>query len=167
MKKSHYLFLVVVMVALGAVYYFGFGRNGSKTADIEDKLDMNMNMEETPVLTVGPSPDLSPASVSSPDISPTPGGVTKVKEFKVTASNFKYSLNEIKVKKGDKVRIVLSNDGGFHDWVVDELNAKTKRISAGQTDTIEFVADKVGTFEYYCSVMNHRQMGMKGNLIVE
>jgi plastocyanin len=32
---------------------------------------------------------------------------------------------------------------------------------------IEFVANKKGKFEYYCSVGEHRAMGMKGNLVVE
>ena len=33
--------------------------------------------------------------------------------------------------------------------------------------TAEFTADKVGSFEYYCSVGSHRSMGMKGVLKVE
>ena len=73
----------------------------------------------------------------------------------------------MKLRKGDTVKIVFKNSGGMHDWVIDEFSAKTKRIAANQEDTIQFVADKAGTFEYYCSVGNHRQMGMKGNLIVQ
>ena len=76
-------------------------------------------------------------------------------------------MNEIKVKKGDTVRIVIKNEEGVHDWKVDEFNAQTEKLQAGQTETIEFVADKTGVFEYYCSMGTHRQMGMKGNLIVE
>lgn len=90
-----------------------------------------------------------------------------VKEFVVDGSNFKFSVAEIKVNKGDKVRIVFNNVEGFHDWVVDEFNVRTQKLQAGKSETIEFVADKFGTFEYYCSVGSHRQMGMVGNLIVE
>ncbi len=89
------------------------------------------------------------------------------KTFTVNASSFKFDPAEIRVKKGDTVTINLVNAGGLHDWVVDAFNAKTKQINSGATDTVTFVADKIGTFEYYCSVGNHRQMGMKGNLIVE
>lgn len=85
----------------------------------------------------------------------------------MTASNFTFSLKEIKVKKGDKVKIILQNTGGTHDWVIDEFNARTARIGNGQTATAEFTADKTGRFEYYCSVDTHRAMGMKGTLIVE
>jgi nitrosocyanin len=90
-----------------------------------------------------------------------------VKEFAVEGGMFYFTPKEIKVKKGDTVKITFTNKEGFHDWVLDEFNAKTKQIKAGETDTISFVADKAGTFEYYCSVGNHRAQGMKGNLIVE
>ncbi|MEY4731380.1 MAG: hypothetical protein RL681_326, partial [Candidatus Parcubacteria bacterium] len=46
------------------------------------------------------------------------------------------------------------------------FNAATKVLTDGQSETIEFVANKAGTFEYYCSVGSHRQMGMKGTLTV-
>ncbi|MEK7071134.1 MAG: plastocyanin/azurin family copper-binding protein [Patescibacteria group bacterium] len=90
-----------------------------------------------------------------------------VKTFKVDGSNFKFSVTEMKVKQGDKVKIVFTPKSGFHDWVLDEFNAKTKQLAAGATETVEFVADKKGTFEYYCSVGQHRKMGMVGSLIVE
>ncbi len=90
-----------------------------------------------------------------------------VKSFTIVAKNFSFTPNEIKVKKGDKVKIVFQNNDGFHDWVIDEFSAKTPRVKSGDSATVEFTADKTGTFEYYCSVGEHRAMGMKGNLIVE
>jgi plastocyanin len=92
-------------------------------------------------------------------------GVTK--EFTVTASSYAFDVKEMKVNKGDLVRIKFINTEASHDWVIDEFNARTNRIGAGQSETVEFVPDKTGTFEYYCSVTLHRQFGMKGNLIVE
>lgn len=92
---------------------------------------------------------------------------TGVKTFTVEGTSFAFAPSVIKVKKGDTVRIVFNNKAGFHDWVLDEFDAATKQISAGTTDTIEFVADKAGEFEYYCSVGSHRQMGMVGTLVVE
>lgn len=89
------------------------------------------------------------------------------KTFVVEGGNFTYSVPEIKVKQGDTVSITFVNKEGFHDLVIDEFNVKTKQLQANQEETIEFVADEAGTFEYYCSVGQHRQMGMVGNLIVE
>jgi plastocyanin len=90
-----------------------------------------------------------------------------VKEFTVTGKNFSFSPSTMTVNKGDRVRIIFQNTGGTHDWVIDEFSARTKVLTNGQTETIEFVADKTGTFEYYCSVGTHRQMGMKGTLTVQ
>ncbi|MCC6643644.1 cupredoxin domain-containing protein [Candidatus Peregrinibacteria bacterium] len=87
--------------------------------------------------------------------------------FKVSGGNFYYAPNTIKVKRGDTVRIVFENAGGMHNLNIDEFNAKTKTIKTGESETIEFVADQVGSFEYYCSIGSHRQMGQKGALIVE
>ncbi|HAZ28548.1 MAG TPA: hypothetical protein DCY48_02100 [Candidatus Magasanikbacteria bacterium] len=85
----------------------------------------------------------------------------------IGAKNFEFSQEEIKVKKGDTVKITLTSTQGFHDWKLDEFKAATKQVNTGETATVEFVADKAGTFEYYCSIGSHRQMGMVGKLIVE
>jgi plastocyanin len=89
------------------------------------------------------------------------------KAVALSAENFAFSQTEIRVKKGETVRVTLTNNEGMHDFVIDEFDTRTKVLQAGQSETVEFVADQVGTFEYYCSVGQHRQMGMKGSLIVE
>ncbi|MDX1608441.1 MAG: plastocyanin/azurin family copper-binding protein [Candidatus Spechtbacterales bacterium] len=91
----------------------------------------------------------------------------EVKTFNVTGSNFEFSTEEIRVNEGDTVRIVFNVAEGFHDWRVDEFSASTEVLSSGGQETIEFVADSAGTYEYYCSVGNHREMGMVGTLIVQ
>lgn len=87
--------------------------------------------------------------------------------FDVNGGNFYFTPTMIKVKKGDTVKIVFKNDGGMHNWVLDEFNVTMEPNKTGETATVEFVADQVGTFEFYCSVGQHRQMGMKGTLVVE
>lgn len=90
-----------------------------------------------------------------------------VKTFVVNGNNFAFAPQTLQVNKGDKVRIVFKNTGGFHDLKIDEFNVATKKINGDQEDTVEFVADKAGTFEYYCSIGEHRAMGMKGVLTVK
>lgn len=90
-----------------------------------------------------------------------------VRVFEIEGFNYDFSIKEIKVNKGDKVKIVFTSTEGFHNWVVDEFSATTKDLSAGESDTIEFLADETGTFEYYCSIGSHRALGMIGTLIVE
>ena len=85
----------------------------------------------------------------------------------MTGKSFEFSVKEIKVKVGQTVRVNFTSENGLHDWKVDEFEAATDRVNTGETTTVTFTADKVGEFEYYCSVGNHRAMGMVGKLIVE
>lgn len=90
-----------------------------------------------------------------------------VKEITVTNEGFNFIPKEIRVNVGDTIRLTFENGGGFHDWVLDEFDAATSQFSGGSSETIEFVADRAGSFEFYCSVGNHRARGMWGNFIVE
>lgn len=91
----------------------------------------------------------------------------EAKVFQINASNYKYDVKEIRVKKGDKVKIVLNVNQGLHDLVLNEFGIASEKTQTGGIATMEFVADKEGKFEYYCSIGTHRQMGMFGTLIVE
>lgn len=104
----------------------------------------------------------------SPSQTASSNATDEVKSFTIDAANFAFSMDEIRVKEGDTVRVTLKNTEGFHDFMIDAFaGAKTTRLEAGKEETIEFVADKKGSFEYYCSVGSHRAMGMRGTLIVE
>ena len=89
--------------------------------------------------------------------------------FNISGGSFFFAPNEIRVKQGDKVKIVFNNVGGTHNFILPDYKVESKTIQTGTSDTVEFVADKKGTFEFYCSVGNgyHRQMGQIGVLLVE
>jgi plastocyanin len=116
------------------------------------------------IMKKNPTPAPIPVESTQPTETKQAGQTT---EFQVEGGMYYFKPNEIRVKKGDTVKIVFNNKEGMHDWVLDEFKAKTQRIKTGESEAVSFVADKVGTFEYYCSVGNHRAMGMKGNFIVE
>jgi nitrosocyanin len=156
-KTTGAIIAVVVLVVLaGGVFFY----QSSKSSNSEPT-DQTLGEQSSP--TEVPSPDMS-----AMDSSASPSGQTQgtVKQFSVTGSNFKFAPNTLTVNKGDKVKITFQNTGGIHDFVIDEFKVETKRISEGQTDSVEFTADKAGSYEFYCSVGNHRQMGMKGTLVV-
>lgn len=90
-----------------------------------------------------------------------------VKTFEISGRSYSFTPNEIKVKKGDNVKIIFTNTEGFHDLQIEGYGVGTSQIPANQSDTIDFVANKSGTFQFYCSVSDHRQRGMIGSLIVE
>lgn len=132
------------------------------------KPEPQMAMQEQDV-EVQPAPISNTVPPNPPSISSgtSTTSTSSIKEFTVLGENFKFSISQLKVKKGDTVRITFKNVMGTHDWRLDEFNAKTKILKSGEQETVEFVADKTGTFEYYCSIGSHRQMGMKGAFIVE
>ncbi len=91
----------------------------------------------------------------------------EVTEIELDASNFTFGQDEIRVKEGETVRITINNTQGTHDFVIDELEVNSGIIPEGESQTVEFTAWDTGSWEYYCSVGNHRQLGMKGILVVE
>ncbi len=106
------------------------------------------------------------APVVSQNVVDLTGESGSVREIEVSSSGLRFTPNEIRVNLGDTVRITYRNGGGRHDWVIDEFDAATPVIAAGQTSTVEFVADQAGSFEFYCSVPGHRASGMVGTLVV-
>lgn len=111
--------------------------------------------------------DTDSTIVSEESTSEQPAAQKVVREILVEGGMMYFNPKEIEVQVGDTVRIVYKNKDGRHDWVIDEFNARTKILGPGEEETIEFVANRAGSFEYYCSVGNHRAMGMKGTLVVK
>ncbi len=80
----------------------------------------------------------------------------------------KFLPQTVTVLKGDKVQVVLNNtDAGMdHGFAIDAYGIN-QVVKAGQTITIEFIADKPGVFTFYCTIPcgpGHSQM--TGQLIV-
>lgn len=159
-----------------------------QTSNTEDKtpIETTNNEEELPQTTnesessvgndagmefpiVEPEEEAStPAEETVPEELPNNNETgSAVKVFNVTGKNYEFSVKSITVKEGDTVRINIESIEGFHDWVIDEFDAATDQVSPGVSSSVEFVADKKGVFEYYCSVGNHRARGMVGVLTVE
>ncbi len=151
--KYFLILVVVVLVGAGGWYVM---QQQSPTTEPAPEVSL-------PIATTTPAEVVTETPTASSTVS-APG---TVQEIRVTGSNFAFDPKEIRVKEGTRVRLVFINATGTHDWVVDEFSARTKVLQGAGSDTVEFVANKRGTFEYYCSVGTHRQMGMKGNLIVE
>lgn len=122
---------------------------------------------KVPVATKAPTPTKAPETAATP----TPEAPKPI-SFTISGKNFAFLMNgseapTLTVKKGQTVTINFNSEDGFHDWVVDEFNAKTDRVQTGGKTSVTFTPDKTGEFEYYCSVGQHRANGMKGKLIVE
>ena len=90
-----------------------------------------------------------------------------VKEFKMTAKQFTFTPDIIEVNKGDKVRLVVTSADVPHGFSIPEYGIN-ERLDPGKPVTIEFTADKEGTFTAFCSVFcGSGHSNMKGKLIVK
>lgn len=74
-----------------------------------------------------------------------------IRIIEVKASRYKFEPDPILVKLGEKVRLIVTSTDVSHGIAISEFKVNVA-IPAGKTETVEFVADKKGTFQAYCSV---------------
>jgi plastocyanin len=149
---------VIVLIALGGWYVM------SKNKTSNDDVNMPPGSETT---SSGDEAKTESPVVNGTVTTTTTVTTSAVKEFTVVGSNFKFEPSVLSVNKGDTVKITFKDINGFHDFRIDEFNVATKQMQEGNEQTVTFIADKTGSFEYYCSVGEHRAMGMKGTLTVK
>lgn len=155
MKNTYIVIIVLVLVGVG-FWFLGTGKK-AEAPIVETPTTQNESNQENNIINQEmPAPD-----------APNTLETSVVKEFTVSGKNFSFTPSLITVKKGDRVKITFNNTEGFHDFKIDEYGVATKQAKAPATEVLEFTADKVGSFEYYCSVGAHRAVGMKGTLKVE
>jgi cytochrome c oxidase subunit 2 len=87
-----------------------------------------------------------------------------VHEIQVTLKKYEFNPGSIRVTKGEQVRLIMTAVDHDHGFKLDDFQINQK-IRKGTTATVEFTADKTGTFQFRCSNvcgLGHRSM--KGTL---
>lgn len=181
--KTGILILIIIAVGIGVYYYTkepaeAPGNQAPATAE-ENTEQQTETEEETTDQELAEETDAQETSTGTDagmefpttdvdgeaDVSVDADGETRT--FDITGTNYEFDVTEMRVTEGDTVTVNFESAEGFHDWVVDEFNAATEQVRPGTPTSVTFVADEAGTFEYYCSVGSHRELGMVGTLIVE
>ena len=103
----------------------------------------------------------------------------------VTAHEWGFEPPNIILQPGQQVRLTFVNDGSIlHDLKIDGLDAtgvtseSAGGLSAdqgelfvsandGKTGTLTFTPSESGTFDFYCTIPGHRDLGMKGAITVQ
>jgi cytochrome c oxidase subunit 2 len=94
-----------------------------------------------------------------------PAGEPKV--ISVKAKKFEYNPKEIHLKKGEPVVLEFTTEDRKHGFKVPELNLAAV-IKPGETTRVPVTPDKVGRFEFHCSVFcGSGHEGMTGVIVVE
>ena len=94
-------------------------------------------------------------------------GTQTVHEIQVTLRKYEFSPGSLRVKRGERVKLVMTAADHDHGLKLDDFNVDQK-VPKGTTVVVEFTADKAGTFQFRCSnVCGIGHRGMKGTLVVE
>jgi cytochrome c oxidase subunit 2 len=94
-------------------------------------------------------------------------GAASTKTFDITASKFRFEPETLEVEEGDRVTLTLRSTDVTHGIALKPFRIKTAIPKGGQPVTVEFVAEKAGTFEFRCSeYCGPRHSGMRGRLVV-
>ncbi len=143
-------FSIALFLVIATIFYTGC--TNPKTTNTIDK--SNDSVTNSPISSSLTSPSASAVSDSN------------IKEISLDSYAFGFSPSTIEINKGDKVKINVNNKGGFHDFQIPDLGVE-KITPENKITSVEFVAEKSGSFEFICGVGNHASLGQKGTLIVK
>jgi heme/copper-type cytochrome/quinol oxidase subunit 2 len=137
---------------------------------------MKLKSRTSSLLVVGVVGLLSPfafhalahGSTSSPWPEPAEGQeqAPNRREITLTARNYRFSPARIEVAQDDLVKLTVQSEDNAYSVTIDEYRV-SRRVPAGGSTTLEFRADRAGTFAFYSNLTNDaRHAQMRGELIV-
>ena len=88
------------------------------------------------------------------------------REFALRAKDYRFTPTRIEVIQDDLVKVTVQSEDVAYSLTIDEYRL-SKRVPAGGSTTLEFRADRVGTFKFYSNLTSDsRHAQMQGELIV-
>jgi len=91
-------------------------------------------------------------------------------EVVITAKEFEFVPNEIRIKSGDPVLIILKNEGKIPfdlKIVGDNWSVKTELTPPGGESKLEIKFPEPGEYEFFSTIPIAVEKNMKGKIIVE
>lgn len=163
-KNMMMIGIVIAVLIVGAVMVLT-NRNADETTmdSSTTPTDVPNSVNDSTMIEDGSAEDSAETGVEASD--GTMEGDVRV--FDIEGGSFYYEPNLLTVKAGEPVKVVLTSVDMMHDFVVDGTDIKTEILESGESGEVEFTIDEPGTYEFYCSVGEHRANGMVGTLIVE
>jgi len=130
MKKDLIILSVILAVILGIYYFVSGPKSGS-------------------------SENASPNNISGTELSQQNQVM-----FSVDAKKWQFTPYVIRVKKGQRVKIIINNTDTTHGISLPDFNVSGN-------DSIEFTADKIGEFTFKCNTFcGDGHSAMQGKIIV-
>ena len=87
-------------------------------------------------------------------------------ELTVVARDFRFAPDRIEVTQDDLVKLTIRSEDVAYSFAIDEYRI-VRRIPPGATTTLEFRADRPGSFRFYSNLTSEPRHGeMQGELVV-
>lgn len=140
MKTGIIAIIVIALVALGFVI-FGGHSSGNSVSTGETALNQ-------------------PSTISAGNSG------TSVKEFNMIAKQFEFNPSTVEVNEGDTVILHIKSIDLTHGIAIPAFGVN-QELNPGEEVTVQFVADKKGTYTFFCNIYcgaGHREM--TGTLVV-
>ncbi len=114
------------------------------------------------IKTNDPENDEIEAEITANVLSPE-----KFKTINVTAERWFFDPDPIEVNEGDYVELKITSKDTNHGFALPDFGIE-EMINPGEETVIKFLADKKGSFEFYCSVpCGGGHSSMRGTLIIK
>lgn len=92
---------------------------------------------------------------------------SNVRKINITAKQFSFTPNLIKLKVNEPVRLLVNSEDVTHGFTVPQLGID-RIVEPGKETAIEFTPDRKGTYSLLCSVQcGTGHTGMRASIIVE
>ena len=91
----------------------------------------------------------------------------EIRTIEVIASRYKFEPSIISVSEGERIRLRLRSADRDHRFAIKPFRVEALIPKTGEPVTVDFVADRTGTFEFTCAeYCGTGHSGMKGRLLV-
>ena len=88
------------------------------------------------------------------------------RDVALTAHDYRFSPDRLEVAQDDLVKLTIRSQDVAYSVTIDEYRI-SKRVPAGGVTTLEFRADRAGTFTFYSNLTtDSRHTAMRGQLVV-
>ena len=101
-------------------------------------------------------------------IGPYPTLGSDVKEVEMTAKKYEFSPSSVEAPVGTLIRFKITALDRVHGFEIEGVKDSCVKLEKGESSTVEYKADKAGTFEFKCCKRCGPGHGrMKGTIVVK
>jgi uncharacterized cupredoxin-like copper-binding protein len=83
-------------------------------------------------------------------------------------NEFTFTPREVVASVGLPVTVTVANGGRVdHDFRIEAIDVKIPPVAPGKSASTTFTPARKGPLEFFCTVPGHKEVGMKGILLVK